>query len=67
MVRQNPFSIYDFLGYFIPGALVIFISIMILKGQSQNLQDILTTISSDKSFQLDNLLFLLSLATQRAI
>lgn len=58
MIKQNPFSIYDFLGYFIPGALVIYIFILLITiTDFTNLNGIITALSSEKSFQLDNLLF----------
>lgn len=28
MVTQNPFSLYDFLGYFIPGAIAFYIGVL---------------------------------------
>lgn len=62
MVKQNPFSIYDFLGYFIPGALVIYLWLLVLKGKSSNLEEVILTISSDKSFHLDNFLFFIILS-----
>lgn len=58
MIKQNPFSIYDFLGYFIPGALVIYIFLLLVTvNDFTNLTVIITTLSNEKSFQLDNLLF----------
>ena len=29
MIKQNPFSLYDFLGYFVPGALLIYLYLLI--------------------------------------
>lgn len=29
MIKQNPFSLYDFLGYFVPGALVIYLYLFV--------------------------------------
>lgn len=58
MIKQNPFSIYDFLGYFIPGALVIYIIVLLVTiTDFTNLNTILSTLSNDKSFQLDSFLF----------
>ena len=58
MIKQNPFSIYDFLGYFIPGALLIYIFILVVTiTDFTNINGIITALSHEKSFQLDNLLF----------
>lgn len=58
MIKQNPFSIYDFLGYFIPGVLVIYIFLLLLTVTDfTNLNGIIKTMSSEKLFQLDNFLF----------
>lgn len=58
MIKQNPFSLYDFFGYFIPGALVIFITLLLLKITDFNNIDQLTVIvNNDKTFQFENLLF----------
>lgn len=58
MIKQNPFSVYDFLGYFIPGALLIYLSVFIdyfktLPGEFV-LEDFL---NSNKDFQIDQVLF----------
>ena len=29
MIKQNPFSLYDFLGYFVPGALIIYLYLIV--------------------------------------
>lgn len=58
MIKQNPFSLYDFLGYFIPGALLIYIYLFI-----EYLKDItepfkLTEFLKDtQDFQIDKFLF----------
>lgn len=58
MVNQNPFSIYDFLGYFIPGALMIYIILFLLKiNDFNNLDQFTTILNNDRTFQLDNFLF----------
>lgn len=58
MIKQNPFSLYDFFGYFIPGALSLYITLLLLKVKNFNNVDQLTLVlNNDKSFQLDNFLF----------
>lgn len=58
MIKQNPFSIYDFLGYFIPGALVIYIFLLLITvSDFTNINNVITILSSNKSFQLDSFLF----------
>ncbi|WP_029038482.1 hypothetical protein [Salinimicrobium xinjiangense] len=55
MIKQNPFSIYDFLGYFIPGALVIYIFLIIFN--PSNTEDFVTFLGSNKILDFDNILF----------
>lgn len=31
MIKQNPFSLYDFFGYFIPGAIAFYIGVLFLE------------------------------------
>lgn len=58
MIKQNPFSLYDFLGYFIPGALFFYIILILLKGDNINsLNDIIIVVSENKEFQFDKVLF----------
>ena len=58
MIKQNPFSLYDFFGYFIPGALIVYILLFLLKITDFNNIDQLTVIlNSDKAFQIENFLF----------
>jgi len=58
MIKQNPFSIYDFLGYFIPGALMIYIILFLLKIHDfNNLDQFTTVLNNDRTFQLDSFLF----------
>lgn len=57
MVKQNPFSLYDFLGYFIPGTLFTYlISVIDLsKNEKINFIDLL---KSNHDFEIDKVLFL---------
>jgi hypothetical protein len=58
MIKQNPFSLYDFLGYFIPGALLIYIYLFIeyLKDLTEPFK--LTEFLKDtQDFQIDKFLF----------
>jgi len=58
MIKQNPFSLYDFLGYFIPGAIFFYIVLILLKGDDINsLNDIILVVSENKEFQFDKVLF----------
>lgn len=58
MDKQNPFSIYDFLGYFIPGALVIYILIIFYTTKDiNNFENFKLLIENDKAFELDKFLF----------
>lgn len=55
MIKQNPFSVYDFLGYFIPGALMIYLYVIIdnLKNPFSSFHEL---INSTKDFQIDQLM-----------
>src|SRR5690554_6824278 len=56
MHNQNPFSIYDFLGYLIPGALIIYICLFLYS--SSNYLDIIEIPISDYGiFELDKFIF----------
>jgi len=58
MIKQNPFSLYDFLGYFIPGAIFFYIILILLKSNDINsLNDIILIVSENKEFQFDKVLF----------
>ena len=58
MIKQNPFSIYDFLGYFIPGALVIYIFLILFSSSSfENFNSIFTVVGNNKILDFDNILF----------
>lgn len=54
MIKQNPFSLYDFLGYFIPGALVTYILVLI--NSVDNYNQIINVINQNQEFQLDKFL-----------
>lgn len=63
MIKQNPFSIYDFLGYFIPGALMIYVFLLISNsGEFDNISSIFTVIGQNKSLEIDNILFFIILS-----
>ena len=58
MIKQNPFSIYDFLGYFIPGAITFYILIIFLNLDSINsLRDIIEITNENKEFEFGKALF----------
>lgn len=58
MLKQNPFSLYDFLGYFIPGALLFYIYIFIEKTDNFSEGFSLNTLFSDeKNIQFEHFLF----------
>ncbi|MFV0197822.1 hypothetical protein OBK01_06335 [Empedobacter falsenii] len=58
MDKQNPFSIYDFLGYLIPGALVLYILLFLYKAKSIfKIKDVETAIISNSKFELDKFMF----------
>ncbi|MCR9015554.1 hypothetical protein [Aquiflexum gelatinilyticum] len=58
MIKQNPFSLYDFLGYFIPGAITFYIILILMVGDDINsIQDIIKIASENKEFQFDKALF----------
>ncbi|MGJ8738832.1 hypothetical protein [Zobellia laminariae] len=58
MIRQNPFSLYDFLGYFIPGALLFYLVLFIdyVENLSENFE-LKNFIAKNSDFQLDKVLF----------
>lgn len=58
MIKQNPFSFYDFLGYLIPGALICYLTLLLNKiDQINTLTDIINTVSKNEEFQFDKVLF----------
>jgi hypothetical protein len=58
MIKQNPFSLYDFLGYFIPGAFLIYLLIIIEKvkffGNDFNFYDFL---ENQNEIKIEKILF----------
>ncbi len=58
MIKQNPFSLYDFLGYLIPGALLCYVFLFLLKIDNINsINDIILIVSNNQEFQFDKILF----------
>lgn len=58
MIKQNPFSLYDFLGYFIPGALLIYLLLFIQYLENFNGQFVfLNFLDFGKDTNLEQLLF----------
>lgn len=58
MLKQNPFSIYDFLGYFIPGALVIYIILLIFNFSSfDHPGEIFSFVGNAQILDFSNVLF----------
>ena len=58
MIKQNPFSLYDFLGYFIPGALLIYLLIFFLNFDISNYDYTIDQfIINENSNKFQNLLF----------
>ncbi|MCH7408952.1 hypothetical protein MM239_06070 [Belliella sp. DSM 111904] len=58
MIKQNPFSLYDFLGYFIPGAVLFYIILLLLKIDDINsVNDVIRLINENMEFQFDKVLF----------
>ena len=58
MIKQNPFSLYDFFGYFIPGALTIYILLFLLTITDFNdIHQFSSILNNDKTFQVENFLF----------
>ena len=58
MIKQNPFSFYDFLGYFIPGAIVLQLCLLTLHlDQLNSYTDIINLLSKKEEFQTDKFIF----------
>lgn len=58
MISQNPFSVYDFMGYFIPGALLIYIYIFIdCFIYSESTLVISEYFNTNSNFQVDQMFF----------
>lgn len=55
MIKQNPFSLYDFMGYFIPGALVVYI--IIFANRINEIEDVTSLKNLTVDFQFDTFLF----------
>lgn len=63
MIKQNPFSIYDFLGYFIPGALVLYILILIINSADfESISSVFTILGNNKTLEINNILFFVILS-----
>lgn len=63
MIKQNPFSVYDFLGYFIPGALLIYLYLLIKYLRTLKTDFTIDKfLNSNKEFQIDQLLFFIILS-----
>ena len=58
MIKQNPFSLYDFLGYFVPGALLIYLYLLIdFIEQANNDFKLSSFFSSTSDLKLEQFLF----------
>lgn len=58
MIKQNPFSFYDFLGYLIPGAIICYLVLLLNQFEHINsLSDIIFIVTKSQEFQLDKILF----------
>jgi hypothetical protein len=57
MVKQNPFSLYDFLGYFIPGALFLYLITIIDLSENKEV-NFIYFVKNNNAFEIDKLLFL---------
>ncbi len=58
MIKQNPFSFYDFLGYFIPGAIVLQLFLLIPHLSSiSSYTDLVNILSIRNEFQTDKFIF----------
>jgi hypothetical protein len=59
MIKQNPFSLYDFMGYFVPGALLIYIYLLIEFVKANNSFNLIKFLNENDSVQIPKLLFFL--------
>jgi len=58
MIKQNPFSLYDFLGYFIPGAIILQLLLLIPHLDSiTTYNDLVNILSAKEEFQIDKFIF----------
>lgn len=62
MIRQNPFSLYDFLGYLIPGAITIYSYLIIAYFKSTDDIDLDCLIESIGTYSLDTLFLFIVLS-----
>ncbi|HBR54911.1 MAG TPA: hypothetical protein DEA82_12300, partial [Flavobacteriaceae bacterium] len=62
MIKQNPFSLYDFLGYFIPGATLIYLFIYFSSLDASNYELELTQFFNSDGIQLEGFLFFIILS-----
>lgn len=61
-MKQNPFSLYDFLGYFIPGATLIYIAVMINYIKQTNSINIDCVLNSLPTLKLESIVLILLLS-----
>jgi hypothetical protein len=57
-MKQNPFSLYDFLGYFIPGLLFIFAIFLILDHNPSCFKSISSFLKSFPTLRLESIVFI---------
>lgn len=58
MIKQNPFSFYDFLGYFIPGAITLLLILVFFN--LDNIHDynsLINVLTKNEEFQIDRFMF----------
>ena len=58
MIKQNPFSFYDFLGYFIPGAVtLLLIFIFNSLDEITDFNSLLSVLTNNEEFKIDKFMF----------
>ncbi|MDM1073639.1 hypothetical protein HX001_14210 [Empedobacter brevis] len=58
MIKQNPFSFYDFLGYFIPGAITLLLILLFLNiGSINDYNSLINVLTKNEEFQIDKFMF----------
>jgi hypothetical protein len=62
MIKQNPFSLYDFMGYFIPGALLLYIYLVIEYIKKNHSFNLINFLNENDDVKLPNLMFFLILS-----
>lgn len=62
MIKQNPFSVYDFLGYLIPGSLVIYAYLVIDYLKKNSLFDVSEFIENFSNVKLEGIFFFIILS-----